>query len=113
MAVKCVAGSDAELSPEHYAPVSNRGILLRVQANIKLRLLRDQRPAEALEVVESMLMLAPGEATLWREAGLLNAQLDNLRAAIMSLEQCLELSRDQGARHEAATMLQGLRARLN
>ena len=111
--LKAISGNEAELKPEHYAPVGNRDILLRVQGNIKLRLLQDKRPEEALAAVESMLMIAPGHAGLWREAGLLHAHLGNLRAAVMGLEQFLELSRDDHGRHEAATLLQGLKLRLN
>lgn len=111
--LKAISGNEAELRPEHYAPVGNRDILLRVQGNIKLRLLQDKRPDEALVVLESMLMIAPGQAGLWREAGLLHAHLGNLRAAVMGLEQFIELSRDEQGRHEAATLLQGLKSRLN
>jgi regulator of sirC expression with transglutaminase-like and TPR domain len=111
--LKAISGNEAELKPEHYAPVGNRDILLRVQGNIKLRLLQDKRPEEALAAVESMLMIAPGHAGLWREAGLLHAHLGNLRAAVMGLEQFLELSHDNHGRHEAASLLQGLKSRLN
>ena len=111
--LKALAGNEAELEPEHYAPVRNRDILLRVQSNIKLRLLQDQRPGEALEILESMLMIAPGQPSLWREAGLLNAHLGNLRAAVMGLEQFMELSQDPGGLHEAASLLQDIKAKLN
>ena len=58
-------------------------------------------------------MFAPGEAELWREAGLLNAHLGNLRAALMGLDQFLEPSSNQQARHEVATLLRSLKTRLN
>ena len=111
--LKSFAGADAELAPEHYRPMGNREILLRLQNNIKLRLLQAERPAKALEILESMLMFAPAEARLWHEAGVLHAQLDNLRAAVMALEHFLELSRDSQARHEASALLQRVKARLN
>ena len=111
--MKQVAGPTAEILPEHYAKVGNRAILLRVQNNIKLRLLRDERQEEALGVLEGMLMIAPGQAALWREAGLLNAQLGNLRAAIISLQQVLDLSDDPAALQEARSLLDRLKARLN
>jgi regulator of sirC expression with transglutaminase-like and TPR domain len=40
--------------------------------------------AQALEVIERMLILAPGAARLWHEAGALHAKLGNLRAATRS-----------------------------
>ena len=111
--LKVQAGEDAELRPEHYAEVENRGILLRLQNNIKLRLLHAERPQEALEIVETMLMLAPGEALLWRDAGMLHMHLGNLRAAVVALEHVLELSDDPAVRHEAARLMQQVRGKLN
>jgi regulator of sirC expression with transglutaminase-like and TPR domain len=111
--LKAVAGAEAELEPQHYAPSSNRDILLRLQNNIKMRLLQDDQPAEALKVLETMLMIAPSEGHCWREAGALHAHLGNLRAAIMSLEQALELVPEDEARHQTAQLLQDLRTRLN
>ncbi|MCG8357250.1 MAG: transglutaminase-like domain-containing protein [Kiloniellales bacterium] len=111
--LKAVAGNEAELEPRHYAPMSNRGILLRLQSNIKLRLMRQKKHAEALATVESMLMIAPDQPALWREAGLLNANLGNLRAAMMSLEQFVDLGRDAQAVNEAVRLIKDLKSRLN
>lgn len=107
------AGREAELRPEHTAPVSNRDLLLRLRNNIKVRLLHDDRPADALEVLETMLMISPDRAALWHEAGVLNAHLENLRAAVMALENVLGLEAGERERHQAAALLQQLRARLN
>ena len=111
--LKAQAGGDAELRPEHYAPAGNREILLRLQNNIKLRQIQAERPGEALETVETMIMLAPGQAELWRDAALLHAHLGNLRAAVVALDHVLELSEDPGVRHEAARLMQQVRGRLN
>ena len=111
--LKAVGGPEAELRAEHYRPVPNRMVLKRLQDNIKVRLLRDQQIAEALEVIETMLMFAPSEANLWREAGILHAGQENLRAAILSIEQYLSLCDSPDARHEAATLLQQLKSNLN
>lgn len=111
--LKVLAGVEAELKPEHYAPVGNRDILLRLQNNLKLRHLREQRPEQALELVESMLLIAPDQAGLWREAGLLHAHLSNLRAAIVSLEHFLELAPVGSQSQEADELLRQLRNRLN
>lgn len=111
--LKALAGADAELTPEHYAAVSNRDVLLRLQNNRKLRLLREHRGEAALAVVEGMLMVAPGVVGLWREAGLLHAHHDNLRAAILALEHYLELAGQDPQRAEAERLLRQLRGRLN
>lgn len=108
-----VGGEDAELRPEYTAPVSNREILLRLRNNIKLRLLRDGKTQAALEVLESMLMVAPGHAQHWREAGLIHAHLGNLRAAVLALEHVLDLGAGPREMHEAARLIQDLTKRLN
>lgn len=111
--LKAVAGADSELSPEHYAPVSDRDVLLRLQNNLKSRLLQEQRHERAVRVVETMLMLAPDLAELWREAGLLHRRLGNMRAAGAALEQFVVRAPDGMARHQAAALLQQLRSQLN
>ncbi len=115
--LKTVSGDKAELKPEHYAPVSDREILLRLQNNIKLRHLRQQRLDDALEVIEAMLLIAPEEPWLWRECGILSAKNGNRVAAIAALERF----RTDGAAHglpenllhEAAILLQQLKLGLN
>ena len=111
--LKATAGGDIELAPEHYAPVSDRDILLRLQNNIKSRLLQAGRHERALKIVEIMLMLAPDLTDLWREAGLLHAQLGNMRAAVGNLEAFVSRAPDGLARHQVAAILQQLKTRLN
>src|SRR3546814_10317494 len=79
-----ISGEAAELRPEHTRPVGCRDVLLRLQNNIKLRRVQEERSADALAILESMLMIAPERAGLWREAGILHAHLDNMRAAILA-----------------------------
>jgi regulator of sirC expression with transglutaminase-like and TPR domain len=110
--LKSVAGATAELEPAHYADVGDRDILLRLQNNIKLRLIQSRRLDEALAVIEGMLLFAPDHAALWREAGLVNAELGNLRAGIAALERSLDLAGDDASRHQAALLLQQLKSRL-
>jgi regulator of sirC expression with transglutaminase-like and TPR domain len=111
--LKATAGQDSELLPEHYTPVSDRDVLLRLQNNLKARLIQAQRHDRALGVIETMLMLAPDLAELWREAGMLHAGLGNMRAAVAALEQFVVRAPEGTARHQAAAMLQQLRSKLN
>ena len=111
--LKAIAGQEIELTPEHYAPVADRDVLLRLQNNLKSRLIQGQETERALRVVETMQMIAPDLAELWREAGLLNAQLGNMRAAMSAIEGFVSRAPDGAARHEAAVMLQQLKTKLN
>ncbi|WP_340116407.1 transglutaminase-like domain-containing protein [Pelagibius sp. 7325] len=112
--LKTMAGDAAELRPEHTDTVGCRDVLLRLQNNIKLRHVRAEHSGAALEVVESMLMIAPERAGLWREAGILHSHLDNMRAAIIAFEHYLELSpAGEPGRRDIAALLQQLRTQLN
>jgi regulator of sirC expression with transglutaminase-like and TPR domain len=106
-------GPGSELQPEHYTAASDRDVLLRLQNNLKARLLQGQHHERALKVVETMLMLAPDLAELWREAGMLHRHLGNVRAAGAALEQYVLRAPEGAARHQAAAILQQLRAQLN
>jgi regulator of sirC expression with transglutaminase-like and TPR domain len=111
--LKTYGGANAELASRHYAAVARRELLLRLQNNIKLRLLAAGRTGEALETLETMVMLAPANALLWREAGGLQGELGNLRAAIVSLQHSLQLGLEPPESVEATDLLQRFRRRLH
>lgn len=111
--LKAMAGQEVELMPEHYAAVADRDVLLRLQNNLKSRLLQAGRHERALRVVETMLLLAPDLAELWHEAGLLNARLGNMRASANALEEFILRAPDGTSRHQAAAILQQLKSKLN
>lgn len=111
--LKSFEGPKAELENRHYASVSDRAVLLRLQNNIKQRQLRAEAVEAALETLERMLMLAPEDPALWHETGLVHASLDNLRAGVMCLEQALSLVGSRGARAHLAAEIQALKSWLN
>jgi regulator of sirC expression with transglutaminase-like and TPR domain len=111
--LKEAVGEGAELKPGHYEPVSDRAVLLRLQNNIKTRLLRDGKLEAAAGVVMRMLRFAPDEAPLWREAGLIEARLGNLKRAIGLIEAWRDRSPGEAQRRQAAVLLQELAHRLH
>lgn len=111
--LKLNVGLDAELSPHHYDTVSDRDILIRLQNNVKIRNIQDGRLEQALDIVRGMLLFAPEIAALWHEAGALSLKLGNFLAAIDSFERFIALCDQEDARHEAASIVQSIRARLN
>jgi regulator of sirC expression with transglutaminase-like and TPR domain len=111
--LKEVAGEGAELKPSHYEPVPDRAVLLRLQNNIKTRLLRDGKLEAAARVIMRMLSFAPEEAVLWREAGLVEARLGNLKRAIGLIEAWRDKSPGEAQRRQAAVLLQELAQRLH
>ena len=111
--LKLVAGQDAELSAEMFAPASDRAVLLRLQSNIRLRLVQMRRFEKAVKVVESMLLFAPGQSEIWRDLGMLNAQLGNLSAAIRAFESSIKHENVGSRRQETTALLQALHRRIN
>lgn len=111
--VKTFEGPHAELRPGLMRSMSNRAVLLRLQNNIKLRRLRDGNLAGALACTEDMLRIAPGEASQWREAALMNARLDHVSAALRCYEHFLELVPQGDAAERVRIAMDELRSRLN
>jgi regulator of sirC expression with transglutaminase-like and TPR domain len=109
--VKAAEGEGAELSPQHYEAVTDREILLRLQNNLRMRLFKAGDLRRTAFVTETMILLAPAESALWRDAGLLYAELGEVEPAISALEHFVGASASGAARHEAAALLQRLRAR--
>ncbi len=111
--LKFVLGPDVELAPKHYAEIGNREVLLRLQNNIKLRLLQAEDTERAVGVMEAMLMFAPATPDLWCDLGLAQARLGNLRAAVVALDNFLQLGGRDPRRAEVFALLQQLRRKLN
>lgn len=111
--LKQMAGLDAELRPEHYAPIGNRDTLIRLLNNIKLRAEAAGDDRRAAEIVDRMMLIAPEALALLREAGAVHARLGNLRRATEALERFIARSPDGAGRREAESLLQQVRARLN
>lgn len=111
--LKQMAGLEAELQPNHYAPVSSRDTLIRLLNNIKLRALSGNNPERAAEIMDRMLLIAPHRLPLLREAGAFFARIGNLQRATAVLEDFLAQSTNEAMRHEAASLLHKVRSRLN
>ena len=111
-----VLGPDAELHPQHFDPVSDRDVLLRLENNVRLRLAKREDWAGAARSLERMLAIAPDRPELLFEAGQLNARLDKRRAAIAAFQRFLDVEGDSGdaeLRQRAQALLQELRRGLN
>lgn len=107
--LKRTLGPRAELSAQYYEPASNRAILIRLQNNIKIRLIESEDYEEAIRTVEAMRALDPNEYRLLLDAGVLYARTRRLEAAIKTLESYILQAPDDRDRHEAALLLQQIR----
>jgi regulator of sirC expression with transglutaminase-like and TPR domain len=111
--LKAQSNDKTELKPEHFAALENRQILIRLQNNIKVRRIQEGDLKGAERTLQRMLLVAPAQAELWRESGILNARLENLLAARRALTRYLELAENDQQRQRAARLLQDLGQQLH
>ena len=111
--LKRVEGPDAELRPGVLQPMSSRSVLVRLQNNIKSRRLANNDLPGALSTVQDMLRIAPDAAVLWREAALINQNLEHVGAAVHCYERFLDLVPQGDAALRTRAAIDELRSRLN
>lgn len=108
-----VAGAGAALGQEHYAPVPDRTVLVRLLNNIRLRRIGRGELAEALAVLDVMLLVDPENTGLLRDHGILNLRLGNLRAGVSALQAFVDRAPDQTEAARIGSLLEQLRTQLN
>jgi regulator of sirC expression with transglutaminase-like and TPR domain len=110
--LKAGLGADAELQPEYYAAMTNRGVLLRLQNNIKQRVRDAGDLPRAAAVLDGMLAIAPEIPDLWREVAELRAEIGELKYALQALDRFLLLA-DDAHRADALALRRNLATRIN
>ena len=111
--LQATAGEGAELSDEHCARVSDRDVLLRLQNNIKLRLMGQGRLAQAGTTLDRMLLMAPDDMGLWQECAFVQAELGVIDRSQAAIDAVLALPAPDGVRARMAALRQRLRASLH
>lgn len=111
--LKTLVGEEAELQPEYYDPSSKRNVLIRMQNNIKLRLIEAEEYENAVKVIEIMRRLDPEEYRLLLDAGVLYARTNQALAAIDVLEDYIERAPYPEDQHEALMLLKQIQSSLN
>lgn len=111
--LKVVEGPGVELDSGHYRPVPNRDVLIRLQNNVKSRNLARGQLQAAAEAVESMLLLDPGNAGLWREAGVIYMRAGQLKRSVAAFEGFISNADDGPDKDKISRVICELRDRLN
>jgi regulator of sirC expression with transglutaminase-like and TPR domain len=111
--LKRVEGEKAELRPGILQPMSTRRILLRLQNNIMTRRLQSGDLQGGLHCTEDMLLIAPDQAELWRQAGIMNQKLERVAAARDCYQRFLALVPEGPVAHTVRTQLNILKSMLN
>lgn len=111
--LKALQGQAAELTPEFYQPLTDRGVLMRLLGNVKVRHMEACRFAQALETITDMQLLAPDDPALWRERGLMHMRVGDLPGAIGALDEYVARAPEGPDRTRIDQVLQELRQRLH
>lgn len=111
--LKRVRGESAELSADYYKPCTNRETLVRLQNNVKLRLIDAEEYKLALRSVEMMRMLDPQEYRLMLDAGVLYAKTGQKIAAIDALERYIAIAPKAQDVRDAELILRQVRESIN
>ncbi|MFY7961941.1 MAG: SirB1 family protein [Elsteraceae bacterium] len=111
--LQATAGEGAQLTDGHCAPVTDRDVLLRLQNNIKLRLIRLERLPAAAATLDRMLMMAPEDSGLWQESALVQAELGAIDRAQAAIDAVLGMPASEAARARMAALRQRLRGSLH
>jgi regulator of sirC expression with transglutaminase-like and TPR domain len=104
--LKSIAGEKAELSHHFYNPAGTRDVLLRLENNLKKRLIDNADYAQAIVVAEAMEALAPDEYRIFFDKGVLYAKLGQKAQAIQAIEQYIVRAPDARDRQQAQGLLQ-------
>jgi regulator of sirC expression with transglutaminase-like and TPR domain len=94
--------------------ISDTEVLLRLEGNLKVRVLQAGDRTRALEIAKRMVLIAPRRADTWLDLARLNESTGALGAAQKAYEACLALApRGASMHNEAALALHALKRRLN
>ncbi len=108
-----MGGAAAQLNPDMIERLPNRDILIRLQNNIRTRLVDAQLVEKAIEVAERMVLIAPQKPLLWFELGQLCAQAGRLRASEKAFQHCLAANPSSELAYEIKKALGQTRRQLN
>lgn len=111
--LKRVEGASAELRPGVLQPMPARGVLLRLQNNVRSRRQDAGDLQGALACIEDMLRLAPDTAMLWRDAAVVNQRLERVAAALRCYARFLEIVPQGDAAMRTRAAMEELRSRLH
>src|SRR5690606_13696955 len=107
--LKASLGEKAELHHHYYDPITKRDVVLRFYNNRRMRLLMQEDYTRALQAITHEFWIAPKEARLYYDAGVMCAKTGQHQEALEYLQEFVELSRDQRSIAEAQGMIASLR----
>ncbi len=110
--LKSIIGKGAELSHNYYDIVQNRDVLLRLQNNLKKRLIDAEDYVGAVQVIETMEAIAPEEYRTLFDKGVLYAKLGQKKQAETALLDYIDKVPAARDRQQAQALLAQIRETL-
>jgi regulator of sirC expression with transglutaminase-like and TPR domain len=111
--LKSIVGQNAELSHNFYTAVSNREILVRLENNLKKRLIEGEDYSQAIQVAEAIGAFSPEEYRIYLDKGVLHAKLGQNQQAVMALEAYIAKTPHAKEKQHANLLLQQIKSSLD
>jgi regulator of sirC expression with transglutaminase-like and TPR domain len=92
--IKQFYGQNAQLQPEHLAPIGPKLFLMRMLTNLKAIYLHQQDALKMIGILDRMLLLFPEAVSEQRDRGLIHYRLGNFSPAQVDLQQYLSARPD-------------------
>ncbi len=107
--LKSILGENAELSHEFYEPMKKKDALLRLQNNLKARLIDAEDYPQALLAAESIEAFYPEEYRIYLDKGVLYAKLHSFEKSAEALEKYISMTPDINEKSQASALLEQIR----
>ena len=111
--LKSIVGQNAELSVDYYNVVPNREILVRLENNLKKRLIEGEDYGQAILAAEAIGAFSPDEYRIYLDQGVLHAKLGHNQQAVAALETYIAKTPSAKERQQASQLLQQIKSELD
>jgi regulator of sirC expression with transglutaminase-like and TPR domain len=111
--LKSIVGQNAELSHNYYNTVSNREILVRLENNLKKRLIEGEDYSQAILAAEAIGAFSPEEYRIYLDKGVLHAKLGQNQQAVAALETYIAKTPNPKEKQHANLLLQQIKSSLD
>ncbi|MBU6475650.1 MAG: tetratricopeptide repeat protein, partial [Alphaproteobacteria bacterium] len=111
--LKSVVGKKAELSHDYYNAVSSREVLVRLENNLKKRLIDGEDYAAAIRAADAIGAFSPDEYRIYLDKGVLHAKLGQGAEAVAALEAYIARTPYAREKQQAHMLLQQIKSSLD
>lgn len=111
--LKALMGTGAELSHDYYETADDHDVLIRLQNNLKTRLIDLEKYEDALRVVEATRIFVPDEYRLLFDAALLKVKTGQVKGAQEDIQTYIKRAPTIREQQEAEQLLYEIQRQMN